>query len=74
MKQIRAKKEVISDVLVIKETSVILQLPGQLKPYLWTACIVGLVITIESYYCRKWIALKEKCQGGILFQLSMSLE
>lgn len=46
MKQICANKEVISDVLVIKETSLILQLPGQLKPHLWTACIVGLVITM----------------------------
>lgn len=45
MKQIYTNKEVISDVLIIKETSLILQLPGHLKPYLWTAYSVRLVIT-----------------------------
>lgn len=46
MKKRDAYKEVIADVLVIKETSLILQLPGQLKPYLRTACSVGLIITL----------------------------
>lgn len=46
MKQIYAKKEAISDFFVSKETSLILQLPGQLKPYLWTACSVRLIITL----------------------------
>lgn len=48
MKQIYTNKEVISDVLIIKETSLILQLPGHLKPYLWTAYSVRLVITKQK--------------------------
>lgn len=38
------KKQVRSDVLVITETSVVLQVSTQLKPYLWSACSVVLVI------------------------------
>lgn len=42
--KIYTEKQVRSDALVIKETSVILQVPTRLKPYLWSACSVVLVI------------------------------